>query len=107
MAETDSRKLWERFDAEIKELASELRRHYKGAAEVGKTAELNRSLEHLKQAADEVFESLETATKDPEVRARTKRAATSFGTAIAQSFRELGDEIDRAIRRPAGTRQRP
>jgi hypothetical protein len=38
------------------------------------------------------------------VRAKTKQAARSFGSALAQSFRELGDEIDKALRKPAGTK---
>lgn len=104
MADTDSRKLWERFDSELKELASELRSHYESAADQKKTAELNRSVEQLRQAADAVFASLETTTRDPEVRAKTKQAARSFGSALAQSFRELGDEIDKALRKPAGTK---
>jgi hypothetical protein len=48
-----------------------------------------------------VFKSIETASRDPEIRTSAKQAAQSFGTAIAQTFRELGDEIDRAVRRPA------
>jgi hypothetical protein len=104
MADADSRKLWERFDSELKELASELRSHYESAGDEKKTAELNRSLEQLRRAADAVFASLETTTRDPEVRAKTKQAARSFGSALAQSFRELGDEIDKALRKPAGTK---
>ena len=101
MAETESRKLWERFDADIKNLAGELRRHYEGGSDEQKTAELNKSLEQLKQSADSVFKSIEKATRDPEVRSQTKQAARSFGSALAQSFRELGDEIDKAVRKPA------
>lgn len=104
MAETESRKLWERFDADIKNLAGELRRHYESGGDENKTAELNKSLEQLKQAADSVFRSIETATRDPEVRSQTKQAARSFGSALAQSFRELGDEIDKAVRKPTGAR---
>lgn len=104
MAQSESRKLWDRFDEDIKNLASDLRSHYQGSKDDKRTAELNKSLEQLKQAADSVFKSIETATHDPEVRSTTKRAARSFGTALAQTFRELGDEIDKAVRRPAQTK---
>lgn len=104
MAESDSRKLWERFDADIKNLAADLRHHYEGSTDETRNAELSRSLEQLRQAADSVFKSIETATRDPQVRSRTKEAARSFGSALAQTFRELGDEIDKAVRRPAQTK---
>jgi len=104
MAESESRKLWDRFDQDIKSLGADLRRHYEGSGDDKRTAELNRSLEQLRQAADSVFKSIETATRDPEVRSTTKRAAQSFGSALAQTFRELGDEMDRAVRRPAQTK---
>lgn len=101
MAEPESRKLWDRFDSDIKNLAADLRRHYEGSSDDANKAELNRSLEQLRQAADSVFKSIETATRDPQVRSRTKEAAQSFGSALAQTFRDLGDEIDKAVRRPA------
>jgi hypothetical protein len=97
----ESKKLWERFDDDVKSLGGELRRHYKGPGDDKGAAELNQSLERLRQAADSVFKSIETASRDPEIRTTAKQAAQSFGTAIAQTFRELGDEIDRAVRRPA------
>ena len=97
----ESKKLWERFDEDVKNLGGELRRHYKGPGDDKGAAELNQSLERLRQAADSVFKSIGTASRDPEIRTSAKQAAQSFGTAIAQTFRELGDEIDRAVRRPA------
>jgi hypothetical protein len=97
----ESKKLWDRFDEDVKNLAADLRRQYKGSNDDKGAAELNRSLEQLKQAADSVFKSIETTTRDPEVRSTAKRAAQSFGSALAQTFRELGDEIDKAVRRPA------
>ncbi len=104
MPESESRKLWDRFDQDIKNLAADLRRHYEGSSDDQKAAELNRSLEQLRKAADSVFKSIETATRDPEVRSTTKRAAQSFGSALAQTFRELGDEIEKAVRKPAEKR---
>lgn len=101
MSQTETQKAWERFQVDAKDLASELRRHYDAAGDDEKSAELNRSLEQLRQAADTVFRSLETATQDPAVRTRTKSAARSFGTALTETFRELGVELDRALRKPA------
>lgn len=101
MAYEESGKAWQRFEADIQNLAGELKRQYKNAADEKNTAELNRSLEQLRQAADSVFKSLETASRDPEVRERTKETARSFGSALAETFRELSDEIEKAVRRPA------
>jgi len=92
-------KAWDRFESDVKDLAGELKRHYKKAGDERQTAELNESLEQLRRAADSVFRSLETATKDPEVRDRTKQTARSFGSAIAETFRDLSDEIDKAVRK--------
>lgn len=101
MSQTETQKAWDRFQSDAKALGSELRRHYDAVEDEQKSAELNRSLEQLRQAADAVFKSLETATKDQEVRSRTKDAARSFGAALTETFRELGDELDKALRRPA------
>jgi hypothetical protein len=92
-------KAWDRFETDIKDLAGELRRHYRSASDERHTAELNESLEQLRKAADAVFKSLETATKDPQVRDRTKQTARSFGSAVAETFRDLSDEIDKAVRK--------
>jgi hypothetical protein len=105
MANPESQKAWDRFESDIQGLASELRRHYKSAADEKNTADLNRSLEQLRQAAESVFKSLETATRDPEVRTKTKETARSFGSAVAETFRDLSDEIDKAVRRPVGTKK--
>jgi hypothetical protein len=98
---TNTKEAWDRFQADVKVLAGELRRNYDDADDAKKTAEINRSLRQLGQAADEFFESLDTATRDPEVRAGTKRAARSFGSALAETFREVSDELEKAFRRPA------
>jgi hypothetical protein len=96
----ESKEAWEQFQRDMKSLAGELRRQYKAAGDDKTTAEVNQSLEKLRQAADSVFSSLETASRDPEVRAGTRQAARSFGAALAETFRELGDEIDKALRKP-------
>jgi nucleotide-binding universal stress UspA family protein len=97
MGSDEAQKAWDRFESDIKGVAGELRRHYKNADDDTKRAELNRSLEQLRQAAEAVFTSLETATRDPEVRSKTKQATRSFGSALAETFRELGEEVDKVI----------
>lgn len=99
MTETNTKEAWDRFAADAQNLAGELRRNYKDANDEQKTAEINRSLRQLGQAAEKFFESLDTATRDPQVRSSTKQAARSFGTALAETFREVGDEIDKAIKK--------
>lgn len=104
MSNDETQKAWDRFEADIKSVAGELRRHYRDSDDDQRKAELNRSLEQLRQAADAVFTSLETATRDPEVRARTKQATRSFGSALAETFRELGEGVDRVIRKAGASK---
>jgi len=104
MAREESKHAWDRFESDIQGLAGELKRHYRDAGDVSETADLNRSLEQLRQAAESVFKSLETATRDPEVRTKTKQTARSFGSALGETFRELTDEIEKALRKPASTK---
>ena len=100
MDKSTNKESWDRFETDVKNLAGELRRHYRGVDDDKETAELNRSLQKLREAAESVFKSLETATKDPEVRSSTRQAARSFGSAIAETFRDLGDELGKAVRKP-------
>jgi hypothetical protein len=104
MANPESQKAWDRFEADIQGLAGELKRHYRSASDEKANAELNRSLEQLRQAAESVFKSFETATRDPDVRAKTKDTARSFGSAVAETFRDISEEIEKAVRKPAGTK---
>jgi hypothetical protein len=91
---------WERFESDIQGLAGELKRQYRSKTDDAKqSAELNRSLEQLRQAAESVFKSLETTTRDAEVREKTKQTARSFGKAVAETFRDLSDEIEKAVKR--------
>jgi hypothetical protein len=101
MTDMNTKEAWDRFQADVKTLARELRRNYANADDEKKTAEINRSQQQLGRAAEAFFESLDTATRDPEVRASTKRAARSFGSALTETFREVGDELDKAFRQPA------
>src|SRR4029077_10669277 len=98
---TNPKDAWERFQADLKGLAGELKRNYGDSNDEKKAAEINRSLQQLGKAAESFFESLDTATKDPEVRASTKRAARSFGSALTETFRDLSVELEKAFRRPA------
>jgi len=101
MTETNTKQAWDKFAADAQNLAGELRRNYRDADDAKKTAEIDRSLRQLGQAAEAFFSSLDTATRDPQVRASTKQAARSFGAALAETFREVGDELDKALRKTA------
>lgn len=88
---------WAQFEAEMKSLREELQRHYEPAPAGG--PDLQSALNKLGQAADEVFESLGRATRDPHVRDGTRRAARSFGSALAETFRDVADEVAAAVRK--------
>ena len=55
---------WSQFEADMKALREELRRHYEPARSA--SPDLQSALNKLGQAADEVFESLGRATRDPD-----------------------------------------
>jgi len=101
MTREESKQAWDRFESDIQGLAGELRRHYSDAGDARETADIGRSLDQLRQAAETVFKSLETATRDPDVRTKTRDTAKSFGSALGETFRELSEEIDKALRKPA------
>ncbi len=88
---------WAQFEADMKALRDELRRHYEPAP--SGNPDLQSALNKLGKAADEVFDSLGRATRDPEVRNGTRKAARSFGSALAETFRDVADEVAAAIRR--------
>jgi hypothetical protein len=99
MTDTNTKEAWDRFQADVKSMAGELRRHYKGVDDEKKAAEVRRSLHQLGEAAEAFFESLDKTTRDPEVRASTKRAAKSFGSALAGTLREVSDELENAFKK--------
>ena len=101
MAGKETAEAWDKFQADVKSMAGELRRHYEGSEDEQQTAEINRSLKQLGDAAEKFFASLDTATRDPEVRSSTKRAARSFGTALRETFHEVSEELEKAFREPA------
>src|SRR5260370_37824365 len=88
---------WAQFEADMKALRDELRRHYEPAP--SGSPDLQSALNKLGKAADEVFDSVGRATRDPEVRDGTRKAARSFGSALAETFRDLSDELPPARRR--------
>jgi hypothetical protein len=97
MTNKETADAWERFQADVKAMAGELRRHYDNADDKQKTAEINRSLRQLGEAAEQFFGSLDTTSRDPEVRATTRQAAQSFGTALRETFREVSEELSKAF----------
>ena len=98
MPKQETGEAWGRFQSDVKAMAGELRRHYNDSDSPKHTAEINQSLKDLGEAADRFFASLDTATRDPEVRSSTRRAARSFGDALKQTFHEVSGELEKAFR---------
>ena len=98
MTDETTKEAWSHFQTDMKSLAGELHRHYKDADDTTKAAEINSALRQIGQATEKFFTSLDVAASDPEVRATTKQAARSFGAALAGTFREVGEELDKALR---------
>lgn len=94
--ETEVQTARDQFQADMKSLRDELRRHYEPAAT--SDPDLQTSLNKLGKAADEVFEALGRATRDPDVRQGTRQAARSFGPAIGETFKDVADELAAALR---------
>jgi hypothetical protein len=69
MADTDTGEAWKRFQADVKSLAGDLRRHY------------------------------DSVSRDPEVRSGARSAAQSFGTALRETFHDVSSELEKAFRR--------
>ena len=93
---TEVQTAWDQFQADMKSLRDELRRHYEPGS--SQEQDLQTSLNKLGKAADEVFEALGRASRDPDVRQGTRQAARSFGSAIAETFKEVADELAAAMR---------
>jgi hypothetical protein len=101
---TKSKPPWESFQDDMSSLGDRLHDAYRTAPTDSARAELRASLDSLQEAADAVFRSLDHIAQDPEVRAGTRRAARSFGNALAETFREIGDEVVGAVRGRKGGR---
>ena len=98
---TEVQTAWEQFQADMRSLRDELRHHYQTAS--AEDPDLQTSLNKLGRAADEVFESLGRASRDPGVRQGTRQAARSFGSALAETFRDVADELAAAVRSKEAT----
>jgi hypothetical protein len=85
----------------MKSLAREFDRHYKDEDPKMESGEINSALRKIGQATEKFFESLDQATNDPEIRASKKQAARSFGAALSGTFREIGEELDKALKQPS------
>jgi len=93
---------WESFQEDMSSLGDRLRDAYRTAPTESARSEFRASLDRLQEAADAVFRSLDHIAQDPDVRAGTQRAARSFGSALTQTFRQLGDEVAGAVRSRKG-----
>jgi hypothetical protein len=95
---TETKKTWDRFQNDMSSLGERLREAYRAAPTDSARTELRASLDRLQEAADAVFRSLDHIAQDAEVRAGTRRAAGSFGSALTETFRQLTDELASAVR---------
>ncbi|HEX6548884.1 MAG TPA: hypothetical protein VF134_09100 [Candidatus Dormibacteraeota bacterium] len=77
MNESDA--AWSRFRAEMDDLARGLR--------------TKADLDEVKRAADAVIDSVNRVVADPEVREGTRRAARSFGDALAATLNQVADSL--------------
>lgn len=76
---------WSRFRGEVEGLARGLRSQA--------------DLDELKRAGDAVLESVNRVVQDPELREGTRRAARTFGDALAATLNQVADAI-RSPRKP-------
>lgn len=82
---------WERFQADLGALRDQV-----GAHGAGPT--LQASLDRLGRTADEVVSTLGEVARDPEVRAGTRSAARSFGVALGDTLRKIGEDLAESFR---------
>ena len=47
-----------------------------------------------------LFDSIGTVARDARVREGSRKAARSVGSALGKTLREVGDEVEKAVRRP-------
>ena len=47
-----------------------------------------------------LLDAVGTVARDARVREGTRQAARSFGSALGKTLREVGDEVEKAVRRP-------
>ena len=92
----DSEAAWARFQSDLSALREQVRRHGAGPT-------VQASLERLGETADEVVAALGEVARDPEVRASSRATARSFGLALGDTLRRIGDDLADAFReKPKG-----
>jgi predicted trehalose synthase len=91
MSQTNPDAAWARFQAELKTLREELAKQNAGA-------EIQASLETLGKTAEQVISKLGDAARDPGVRAGTTATARSFGLAVGETLRRIGDDLAQSFR---------
>ena len=91
MSQPDPEAAWSRFQADLKALRDQLAKQEHGP-------EIQASLDHLAKTAEQVVNRLGDAARDPEVRAGTSAAARSFGLALGETFRRIGDDLAQSFR---------
>jgi hypothetical protein len=86
---------WSNVSSEFSSLADHLRRVYdQVASEEGPTeAEIKKALVTLADAWNQIGAALSTALDDPETRARLRRAAGAFASALGAAITDLGEEL--------------
>ena len=82
---------WQQFQADLSALREQVRAHGAGPA-------LQSSLDRLGTTADQVVGALREVAKDPQVRAGTQAAARSFGVALGDTLKKIGDDLATAFR---------
>jgi hypothetical protein len=100
-------KSWDRFQEDMGSLGERLREAYRAAPTDSARAELRAALDRFQEGAETAVRALDRVVQDPQVRAGTERAARSFGTALAETFRMVGDEVAGAVRSAKGKRPKP
>jgi hypothetical protein len=88
----------------MRSLSRLLREHYSSRPAEGDKADVEASLRRMQEAADSLFRSLKEVATEPEVRAGTEKAARAFGTALAETFQEIADQLDKTVRNKPGDR---
>lgn len=102
---------WQNVAGEFRTLGFAFRDHYratKGEADTTPSEEEVRNALHtVTEAVDTALTSVGKAIRDPEVQKNAKDAASSLIEALGASFTQLGESIDRTLRRSRQTGEAP
>lgn len=105
---TESKQAWEQVRNDAAGLGERLKRHYESRKEVGAAegeqsrAELDRALQNLGDALENVFTSIGTVAKDQGIREDARKVSGSFMQALSATFAEVSEDL-----RTAAQRRRP